>query len=255
MAGRVSGKVVLITGAASGLGAESARRLASEGAHLVLTDMASDAGSDLAQSLSAQGHQALFLTQDVTDEARWAEVATAAKTRFGKIDVLIKSAGIGGGEPFLEASLAAWRQVMSVNLDGTFLGMRTVAPIMAEGGGGSIINLSSILGKVGMAGASAYCASKGGVLMLTKATALELAPLGIRVNSVHPGFIETPMVTNALHEAENGNEMRDLIISRHALGRMGMAREIADGIVFLASDESSFMTGAELVIDGGYTAA
>ncbi len=255
MAGRVSGKVVLITGAASGLGAESARRLASEGAHLVLTDMASDAGSDLAQSLSAQGHQALFLTQDVTDEARWAEVATAAKTRFGKIDVLINSAGIGGGEPFLEATYAAWRQILSVNLDGTFLGMRTVAPIMAEGGGGSIINLSSILGKVGMAGASAYCASKGGVLMLTKATALELAPLGIRVNSVHPGFIETPMVTNALHEAENGNEMRDLIISRHALGRMGMAREIADGIVFLASDESSFMTGAELVIDGGYTAA
>ena len=255
MAGRVAGKVVLITGAASGLGAESARRLASEGAHLVLTDMASDAGSDLAQSLSAQGHQALFLTQDVTDDALWTEVAKAAMDRFGKIDVLINSAGISGSEPFLEASLATWRQVMSVNLDGTFLGMRAVAPIMAEGGGGSIINLSSILGKVGMAGAAAYCASKGGVLMLTKATALELAPLGIRVNSVHPGFIETPMVTNALHEAENGNEMRDLIISRHALGRMGLAREIADGIVFLASDESSFMTGAELVIDGGYTAA
>ncbi len=255
MAGRVSGKVVLITGAASGLGAESARRLASEGAHLVLTDMASDAGSDLAQALTAQGHQALFLNQDVTDEARWTEVAKAAMDRFGKIDVLINSAGISGSEPFLEASLATWRQVMSVNLDGTFLGMHAVAPIMAEGGGGSIINLSSILGKVGMAGAAAYCASKGGVLMLTKATALELAPLGIRVNSVHPGFIETPMVTNALHEAENGNEMRDLIISRHALGRMGLAREIADGIVFLASDESSFMTGAELVIDGGYTAA
>jgi len=255
MAGRVAGKVILITGAASGLGAESARRLAAEGAHLVLTDMASDAGQNLAETLTAQGHQALFLTQDVTDEARWAEVATAAKARFGKIDVLINSAGIGGGEPFLEATYAGWRQVLSVNLDGTFLGMRAVAPIMAEGGGGSIINLSSILGKVGMAGATAYCASKGGVLMLTKASALELAPLNIRVNSVHPGFIETPMVTNALHEAENGNEMRDLIISRHALGRMGMAREIADGIVFLASDESSFMTGAELVIDGGYTAA
>jgi NAD(P)-dependent dehydrogenase (short-subunit alcohol dehydrogenase family) len=255
MAGRVAGKVILITGAASGLGAESARRLAAEGAHLVLTDMSSDAGQDLAETLTAQGFQALFLTQDVTDEARWAEVATAAKTRFGKIDVLINSAGIGGGEPFLEATYAGWRQVLSVNLDGTFLGMRAVAPIMAEGGGGSIINLSSILGKVGMAGATAYCASKGGVLMLTKASALELAPLNIRVNSVHPGFIDTPMVTNALHEAENGNEMRDLIISRHALGRMGMAREIADGIVFLASDESSFMTGAELVIDGGYTAA
>ena len=133
--------------------------------------------------------------------------------------------------------------------------MKTVAPIMVAAGRGSIINLSSILGKVGLPGASAYCASKGGVLMLTKSVALELAPLGVRVNSVHPGFIETPMVVNAFRRSENENEMRDTIISRHAMARLGVPREIADAIVFLASDESSFMTGSEMVVDGGYTAA
>lgn len=145
--------------------------------------------------------------------------------------------------------------VLAVNLDGVFLGLRHAGPAMAATGGGSVINLASILGKVGQPGAAAYCASKGGVTLLTKAAALELAPAGIRVNSVHPGYIETPMVANALHQAENGNEMRDVLISRHALGRMGVPKEIANGIVFLASDESSFMTGSELVIDGGYTAA
>jgi len=254
MTGRVAGKVALITGAASGLGAESARRLAREGASVVLTDMTADAGAALAEEISAQGHAALFLAQDVTDEARWGEVVKAAVDRFGRIDVLVNSAGVGGGESLLETSFESWRRILSINLDGTFLGMRAVAPVMVAGGGGSIINLSSILGKVGMPGAPAYCASKGGVAMLTKSTALELAPAGVRVNSVHPGFIDTPMVANALHEAENSNEMRDMIISRHALGRLGVPREIADGIVFLASDESSFMTGSELVIDGGYTA-
>lgn len=252
MAGRVTGKVALITGAASGLGAESARRLAREGASLVLTDMAAEAGAAVAAEI---GPDALFIAHDVTDEAGWAEVVRAARDRFGRIDVLVNSAGVASeGGPLLEISFESWRRILSINLDGTFLGMRAVAPSMVETGGGSIINLSSILGKVGLPGAPAYCASKGGVLMLTKSTALELAPLGVRVNSVHPGFIETPMVANALHASENGNEMRDMLISRHALGRLGVPREIADGIVFLASDESSFMTGAELVIDGGYTA-
>lgn len=256
MAGRVQGKVALVTGGASGLGAESARRLAREGAKVVLTDLAGDAGMAVTDEILAAGGEALFLTHEVTDEARWAEVVEAAVQRFGRIDVLVNSAGVGGGgQPILEHTYEAWRRIIAINLDGTFLGMRHVGPVMAANGGGSIINISSILGKVGMAGASAYCASKGGVLMLTKATALELAPAGIRVNSVHPGFIDTPMVVNALRESENENEMRDMVISRHAMARMGVPREIADGIVFLASDESSFMTGAELVIDGGYTAA
>jgi NAD(P)-dependent dehydrogenase (short-subunit alcohol dehydrogenase family) len=256
MAGRVDGKVALVTGGASGLGAESARRLAREGASVVLTDLAAEAGRAVADEIAAAGGRADFLVQDVTDEARWAEVAAEVLARFGRIDVLVNSAGVGGGgQPILEHTLDAWRRIVGINLEGTFLGVRHVAPAMAAAGRGSIINLSSILGKVGLPGASAYCASKGGVLMLTKAVALELAPTGVRVNSVHPGFIETPMVLNAFRESENENEMRDLIVSRHALGRLGAPREIADAIVFLASDESSFMTGSELVVDGGYTAA
>jgi NAD(P)-dependent dehydrogenase (short-subunit alcohol dehydrogenase family) len=255
MAGRVAGKVAVITGAASGLGAESARRLAREGASLVLTDVAADAGHALAEAIGETGGSAVFIAHDVTDETQWASVAKTAVDRFGRLDILINSAGVGEGLPILETSLEDWRRVMAINTDGTFLGMRAVAPAMIAAGGGSIINISSILGKVGQPGAAGYCASKGAVLMLTKAAALEWAAVGIRVNSVHPGYIETPMVTNFLRQAENGNEMRDMLISRHALGRLGVPREIADGVVFLASDESSFMTGAELVIDGGYTAA
>ncbi len=255
MTGRVTGKVAVITGAASGLGAESARRLAREGAALVLTDVAAPAGEALAEAIAGAGTPAVFITHDVTDEAQWTSVAKAALDRFGRIDILVNSAGVGEGEPILETTLEAWRRVMAINADGTFLGMRAVAPAMVEAGGGSIINISSILGKVGQPGAAGYCASKGAVLMLTKAAALEWAPMGIRVNSVHPGYIETPMVANFLRQAENGNEMRDMLISRHALGRLGVPREIADGVVFLASDEFSFMTGAELVIDGGYIAA
>ena len=256
MVGRVDGKVALVTGGASGLGAESARRLAREGAKVLLTDLAADAGQAVADEILDAGGVAFFLTQDVTDEARWGEVVGACVERFGRLDILVNSAGVGdGGEPILGATLEAWRRIISINLDGTFLGVKAVAPIMAAAGRGSIINLSSILGKVGLPGASAYCASKGGVLMLTKSVALELAPLGVRVNSVHPGFIETPMVVNAFRNSENENEMRDMIISRHAMARLGVPREIADVVVFLASDERSFMTGSELVVDGGYTAA
>lgn len=255
MAGRVEGKVALVTGAGSGLGAETARRLAREGAAVVLTDISADAGRAVADGIADAGGKALFLTQNVADQARWAEVVAETLKAFGRLDVLVNNAGVAGGGPLLETTFEAWRQLMDINLDGVFLGMKAAAPVMVEAGRGSIINLSSILGKVGSPGAPAYCASKGGVALLSKATALELAPFGVRVNSVHPGFIETPMVAGALRDVENANEMRDMIISRHALGRLGVPREIADGIVFLASDESSFMTGAELVIDGGYTAA
>jgi len=256
MTNRVHGKVALVTGGASGLGAETARRLAREGAAVVLTDLAAQAGRAVADEIAAAGGTAAFLPHDVTDEARWAEVVELVLSRFSRLDVLVNSAGIGrGGQPILEATFEAWREIVAINLDGTFLGVKAVAPAMAAAGAGSIVNLSSILGKVGQPGAAAYCASKGGVLMLTKAVALELAPLGVRVNSVHPGYIETPMVANAFRDSGNENELRDLIVSRHAMGRLGVPREIADAIVFLASDESSFMTGAELVVDGGYTAA
>ena len=251
--GRVQGKVAIVTGAASGLGAASARRLAEEGACVMLTDRSVAAGEAVAEAIVIIGGKAAFMAHDVTLEDDWAAVVSGTLKAFGRIDVLVNNAGVGGGAPLMEMSLADWRAMLAINLDGVFLGLRHVGPAMASSGG-SIINLSSILGKVGQPGAAAYSASKGGVLMLTKSAALEWASLKIRVNSVHPGYIDTPMVSGFLHEAENGNELREMIISRHPLGRLGLAREIADGVVFLASDESSFMTGAELVIDGGYTA-
>lgn len=255
MAGRMNGKVALVTGAAMGLGAETARRLAAEGAAVMLTDRDEAHGETVAEEIVKAGGKAAFLLHDAASESDWENAVAVTSQRFGALHVLVNNAGISGGTlPLMEHSLEDWRRVMSVNLDGVFLGLRHAGPAIAASGGGSIINLSSILGKVGLPNAAAYCASKGGVLLLTKAAALEWAPLGIRVNSVHPGFIETPMVSNAIHQAENGNEMRDQLISAHALGRFGVPREIADAILFLASDESSFMTGAEMVVDGGYTA-
>ncbi len=255
MAGRMNGKVALVTGAAMGLGAETARRLAAEGAAVMLTDRDEAHGETVAEEIVKAGGKAAFLLHDAASESDWENAVAVTSQRFGGLHVLVNNAGISGGTlPLMEHSLEDWRRVMSVNLDGVFLGLRHAGPAIAASGGGSIINLSSILGKVGLPNAAAYCASKGGVLLLTKAAALEWAPLGIRVNSVHPGFIETPMVSNAIHQAENGNEMRDQLISAHALGRFGVPREIADAILFLASDESSFMTGAEMVVDGGYTA-
>ena len=252
--GRVAGKVALVTGAAMGLGAETARRLAREGAHVVLSDRDHDAGKATALAITGEGGSAHFVPHDVAIEADWQAAIAATLDRFVKLDVLVNNAGIAmRGMELMTHTLADWRTMMSVNLDGVFLGIRYGGEAMAERGG-SIINLSSILGKVGFAGAAAYCASKGGVVLLTKAAAVEWAPLNIRVNSVHPGFIETPMVATAIRESESPNEMRDQLIAAHPLARLGVPREIADAMVFLASDESSFMTGAELVIDGGYTA-
>lgn len=252
---RLDGKVALVTGAASGLGAASARRLALEGAKVVLTDVSADAGHAVTEQIAHAGGQAAFMPHDVTSQSDWERTADAAVERFGRLDVLVNNAGVSGGlQELMTLDYEAWRRILTVNLDGVFLGLRYAGPAIARTGGGSIINISSILGKVGMAGAAAYCASKGGVALLTKAAALEWAPLGIRVNSVHPGFIDTPMVSGALQQVENANEMRDMLISRHALGRFGLPREVADAVLFLASDESSFITGAELVVDGGYTA-
>ncbi|OYU15232.1 MAG: short-chain dehydrogenase [Alphaproteobacteria bacterium PA4] len=251
---RLAGKVALVTGAAMGLGAETARRLARAGARVMLTDR-DPVGEAVALEIAAEGGEAGFIAHDVVDEAQWAAAVAACLARFGALHILVNNAGVAGGRmELMTATLAEWRQVLDVNLDGVFLGLRHAGPAIADSGGGSVINLSSILGKVGLPNAAAYCASKGGVALLTKSAALEWAPLGIRVNSVHPGFIDTPMVSGAIAAAENGNEMRDGLIAAHALGRFGVPREIADAIVFLASDEASFMTGAELVVDGGYTA-
>ncbi|OYW14989.1 MAG: short-chain dehydrogenase [Sphingomonadales bacterium 32-65-25] len=251
---RLSGKVALVTGAASGLGAATARRLAKDGAAVLLTDR-DLAGEDIAAGITAAGGQAAFRLHDVTSHPDWAAAVEHAVQDFGRLDILVNNAGVAGGRhELMDHSYDAWRQILAVNLDGVFLGLRHAGPRIAASGGGSVINLSSILGKVGMAGAAAYCASKGGVTLLTKAAALEWAPLGIRVNSVHPGFIDTPMVSNALADREDGNEMRVALMNAHPIGRFGVPREIADAIAFLASDDASFITGAELVVDGGFTA-
>jgi len=253
--GRLESKIALVTGAASGLGAAAARRLAAEGARVILTDVAADPGKRVAAEIQGAGGLATFCHHDVTQPDDWEGVVSAGLKRFGGLNVLVNNAGVGGApEQLMTYAYEAWRHTLSVNLDGVFLGLRYAGPAIAASGGGSVINVSSIMGKVAIPGAAAYCASKGGVALLTKAAALEWAPLGIRVNSVHPGFVDTPMVADGLRQAGNANELRDLIISRHPLGRLGAPREIADAVVFLASDESSFMTGAELVVDGGYTA-
>jgi NAD(P)-dependent dehydrogenase (short-subunit alcohol dehydrogenase family) len=251
---RLSGKVALVTGAASGIGAAAARRLARDGAAVLLTDR-DLAGEEVAAAITAQGGTAAFRLHDVTSHPDWAAAVEHAVQDFGRLDILVNNAGISGGRhELMDHSLDAWRTILSVNLDGVFLGLRHAGPRIAAAGGGSVINISSILGKVGMAGAAAYCASKGGVTLLTKAAALEWAPLGIRVNSVHPGFIDTPLVNNALADRDDGNEVRVALMGAHPVGRFGLPREIGDAIAFLASDEASFITGAELVVDGGYTA-
>lgn len=252
---KLAGKVALVTGAASGIGEASARTLSANGAALVLGDINESAAAALASELVAAGGSAIAVRHDVTQTQDWESVLAIAIESFGGLDILVNNAGIAGDNTdLMSLTLDQWHKVLSVNLDGVFLGMRYAGPALEKRGGGSVINISSILGKVGFPGAAAYCASKGGVSLLTKSAALEWAPLKIRVNSVHPGFVETPLVSEALQNNEDGDAMRELLVAAHPLGRLGQAQEIANAVAFLASEESSFMTGSEMVIDGGYTA-
>ena len=255
MAGRVAGKVALITGAAEGIGAASARALGAEGAKLVLTDINDNGVKAFAAELERSGVSAIGLGHDVTDEAAWEAAMAAALSRFGKLDVLVNNAGIAFVGPTEETTLADWRRMLAVNLDGVFLGTKHAIRAM-KGKGGSIINISSILGIDGAATAAAYCASKGGVRLLTKAVALECgeAGNGIRVNSIHPGYIHTSMFDSDIAAFGSLEAKMKKVSALHPIGRIGQPEEVAAGILFLASDESSFMTGSELVIDGGYTA-
>ncbi|MFK8041440.1 SDR family NAD(P)-dependent oxidoreductase [Congregibacter sp.] len=251
----LAGKVALITGAASGIGEASARKLAADGAALILTDIDQAGAETLTNKLTAIGAKAIAVHHDVTKPDDWDRAVSIAVESFGGLDILVNNAGIAGDNTdLMNLDLEKWHSVLSINLDGVFLGLRYAGPALEKRGGGSIINISSILGKVGLPGAAPYCASKGAVTLLTKSAALEWAPLNIRVNSVHPGFVETPLVTQALKDREDGEDMQQLLIAAHPVGRLGQADEIANAVAFLASDESSFMTGSELVIDGGYTA-
>lgn len=252
---KLAGKVALVTGAASGIGEACARKLSANGAAVVLGDINESAAATLASELVAAGGKAIASRHDVRLTEDWERVLAIAMETFGGLDILVNNAGIAGDNTeLMSLTLDQWHEVTSINLDGVFLGMRYAGTALEKRGGGSVINISSILGKVGFPGAAAYCASKGGVSLLTKSAALEWAPLNIRVNSVHPGFVETPLVSEALQNNEDGEAMRELLVAAHPLGRLGQAQEIANAVAFLASDESSFMTGSEMVVDGGYTA-
>lgn len=254
---RVKDKVAIVTGGASGLGKSSALLLAREGAKVVVTDIDLEKGGEVAELIRQQDGEAIFIRQDVAVEKDWKRVIDKTLETYGKLHILANSAGIGIGGNVEEVSLEDWRKLLSINLDGTFLGTQYGIKAMRKTGeGGSIINFSSIEGLIGDPNLPAYNASKGGVTLFTKSAALHCARngYGIRVNSIHPAYIWTPMVENYLKAQDNPEEGKKMLESLHPVGHLGEPDDIGYGVVYLASDESKFMTGAELVIDGGYTA-
>lgn len=249
---RLSGKVAIVTGAASGMGAATARRFGQEGAKIVVADMLEAEGKGVADQINAaHPGSALFLALDVTDEAGWGKVVQEAVRAFGRIDILVNNAGISGSATNNLLDTELWHRVMAVNSTGVFLGTAAVVPQMQKNGGGSIINLSSISGVVGQTMVHmSYNASKGAVRTLTKSTAVQFGKDRIRCNSVHPGLMP-PMRTSG---ATADPEVRAKMLKAVPLGRTGEVDEVANAILFLASDEASYITGTELYVDGGYLA-
>ena len=245
--GRLDGKVALITGAARGQGEAEARLFAAEGARVVLGDVLDGEGEKVAASL---GDRTLYVHHDVSGEESWDRFVAAARSRFGRIDVLVNNAGIVLVAPIAQITLAAYMRVIDVNQVGCLLGMRAVIPALLDAGGGSIVNVASTAAMEGVAGLVAYSASKFAIRGMTKTAALELGPMGIRVNAICPGGIDTPMI----HGGDFGNVDSEVIYSTLPLGRIGQPQEVAHLALFLASDESSYCTGAEFVVDGGMLA-
>jgi NAD(P)-dependent dehydrogenase (short-subunit alcohol dehydrogenase family) len=250
--GRFDGKVALITGAASGIGAASALRFAQEGAAIAGLDLEKATGGDWDEAVKA-APAAHFETGDVRDEERIAQVVATVKERLGRIDVLLNSAGVAGGGMVHMIDQKDWDHVIDVNLKGTFLVTKQVLPVMLEQQSGNIVNVSSVEGIEGFVGGSSYNASKGGVILLTKNLAIDYARSGIRVNAVCPGFIDTPLLRSVLFDGPAA-PIQEAIREAHQLGRFGEPVEIANAAIFLASDEASFITGVALPVDGGYTA-
>lgn len=250
--GRMDGKVALISGGARGMGATEARLFAREGAAVVIGDVLDEVGEATAASIAAGGGRCRFVHLDVTQAADWESATAEAVSQFGRLDVLVNNAGIGSSSfQIHEEPVELWDRTIDVNLKGVFLGARTAIPAMLETGGGSIINISSQLGIVGVPyNGSAYQASKGGVRIFTKAAALQYADRGIRVNSVHPG----PIVTEMTRAGRDDPDRLSIMLARIPMGRYGEPEEVANAVLYLASDESSFVTGSEVVVDGGWTA-
>ena len=248
---RLENKVALISGGARGMGAAEARMFAAEGAKVVIGDVLDEDGRQTEAAINELGGECFFVHLDVTDEGSWEQAVAETVSHFGKLEILVNNAGVSGGRGTLEdTTVEAWDRVMDINAKGVFLGTKAAIPEMRKAGGGSIINISSVYGLVGSAGSTAYHASKGAVRLLTKSTAIQYAADGIRANSVHPGINETPMTEATLADPERSQRW----MTETPLGRRGVPEDVAYGVLFLASDESSFMTGSELVIDGGWTA-
>ena len=248
---RLENKVAPISGGARGMGAAEAILFASEGAKVVIGGVLEEEGRQSEAQINESGGECLFVRLDVTNESNWQDAIAATVARFGKLNILVNNAGIFPPGTVEDTSVETWDRVMEINAKGVFLGTKHAIPEMRKAGGGSIVNISSIAGLIGARSAAAYGASKGAVRIFTKATAIQYAADGIRANSVHPGIIETPMTTPTILASL---EQREFQIVRTPLGRLGNAGDVASGVLFLASDESSFMTGSELVIDGGLTA-
>jgi NAD(P)-dependent dehydrogenase (short-subunit alcohol dehydrogenase family) len=252
---RLNGKVALITGAALGIGRAIATRMAEEGAAVAIADLRTVEANALVDELVGRGFQACAWSLDVSKEAEVADVVNSVVKRFGSLDVLVNNAGISGtNKPTHELTEAEWDQVQAINVKGVFFGVKHAIPHLRHAGGGSIINLSSIYGLVGAPDIPPYHASKGAVRLMSKTDALIYAADRIRVNSVHPGFIWTPMVKGFIGEGGDTDTAKAGLNALHPLGHMGEPDDIAWGCVYLASDEAKFVTGTELVIDGGYTA-
>ncbi len=248
---RLEGKVVLISGGARGQGATEARMMAKEGARVVFGDVLDDDGQKVEAEILEAGNEATYVHLDVTKESDWRSAVQEAVSRYGKLDVLVNNAGILIRKGIEDTTEEEWDRIMAINAKGVFLGTKCAIPAMREAGGGSIVNISSTAGLVGnTGGSSAYTATKGAVRLFTKATAIQYAKENIRCNSVHPGIIDTVMVQETLDDPDMLRER----MARLPLGRIGTTEDVAYGVLYLASDESSFVTGAELVIDGGTTA-
>ncbi len=242
---RFNDRVAIVTGGASGIGKATAKRIAAEGGSVVIADVQDDAGAAVVSEIEQGGGKALYVHLDVTDEDGWANAVSTTVDAFGGLDILVNNAGIGDTEPIEVTTTDTWNKVVAVTQTSVFLGMKAAADALKKSGHGSVVNISPMYGSVGSGVSPAYHAAKGAVRLLTKTTALGWAEAGVRVNSVHPGYIDTPIL---------GDTDRELLIGATPMRRLGQPEEIAAMITFLASDDASFTTGAEFVVDGGYTA-
>jgi 3(or 17)beta-hydroxysteroid dehydrogenase len=253
---RVKGKVALVTGAGMGLGRATSLLLAAEGAKVAVSDIDENAARETAEMIALNGGESLHHRHDVSELEDWGPVIASVERTFGRLDVLVNNAGIAIAKNIEDTSLEEWRRTMAINLDGVFFGCQQAIAPMKRSGGGSIVNISSIDGIIGEAELAAYCASKGGVRTLTKAVAVHCAEkrYGIRCNSIHPGYIWTPQTENYLRDLGKLESEKAKALARHPIGFLGEPNDIAYMVLYLACDESKFVTGSEMVVDGGYLA-